>query len=205
MQKPSENEQKYFHEENQRIVSDIKEEIDVESSSYQNWQALAKSVGSDDASIGEKLESLGFSTDTSSVLIFVPLIEVAWSDGKIGYEESYKIVDNARKRGVRATSKAYDLLSELTLKRPSKAFFDGCNAVIRSLLDAMTAEDRLESVNDLASLCVQVAKASRGFFGFGADVSPEEIQAIKEIVSELNIEDASSTASLLAQYQRLQK
>jgi len=68
-----------------------------------------------DLEVGRRLIELGFNTDTARILFFIPLIEVAWADGKIGYEESYRIVDVVRHRGIRATSAAYDFLSQLTI------------------------------------------------------------------------------------------
>jgi tellurite resistance protein len=195
--KPSEEEEKYARAEDQRRIAQMRGEIQTDQATRDMWLAVAKAVGSENVDVGRRMAGLGFDADTARILFFVPLVEVAWADGKIGYEESYRLVDVVRKKGVRATSAAYDFLSKITLNRPSEAFFEGCHAVIKDLLSQMPASQRDQEVNTLADLCVQVAKASRGFFGFGAEVSPEERTVIQEIVSELGLDQSASAKHLL--------
>jgi hypothetical protein len=195
--KPSEEEEKFIRLEEERLLKGMKHGTEVEASIRLRWTEIAKGVGSEDPSIGQRLEKLGFNADSVRILFYIPLIEVAWSDGKIGYEESYKIVDVVRKRGVRATSEAFDFLSHLTLQRPDAAFFHGCNEVIRELLGKMQAGEREQSIQTLSDLCVQVARASRGFFGLGSDVSREEREVIQEIVTELGLDQSPQTQKII--------
>lgn len=189
--KPSEEEDKYFHAENQRHLDNLRGTM-----TDSEGLALAQVVGSSDPELGRQLRALGFNAETASTLFFVPLVEVAWADGKIGYEESYKIVDALRARGIRATSEAYEFLNGLTLRRPSHGFFEGCNQIIRTLLAQMGAEARDAQVSNLSDLVVKVARASRGFFGFGAEVTKDELKAVEEIISELGLENSSHAEQL---------
>lgn len=184
--KPSEEEDKYFHAENQRHLDNLRG-----TTTDEEILALAGAVGSSDPEVGKQLRALGFNAATAPTLFFVPLVEVAWADGKIGYEESYKIVDALRSRGIRATSEAYEFLNGLTLRRPASTFFEGCNQVIRTLLGQVGAEAREAQISNLAELVVGVARASRGFFGFGAEVTKDEHKAIEEIIKELGIEHST--------------
>jgi hypothetical protein len=195
--KPSEEEEKYFKTEDQRRIAEMRGEIQADEATKQTWLSIARGVGSEDLAVGRQLSDLGFNAETAKILFFVPLIEVAWADGKIGYEESYKLVDMVRQRGMRATSEAFDFLSKLTLNRPDAAFFDGANQVIRQVLSSMPGTQRDAEINNLADLCVQVATASRGFFGFGAAVSKEERDAIQDIIRDLGLENSSKASELL--------
>lgn len=197
LNKPSEEEEKYFKAEDQRQLAALRGEIQADEATQAQWLEVAKSVGSESVDIGRRLTALGFNVETSRILFFVPLIEVAWADGKIGYEESYKLVDVVRQKGIRATSTAYDFLSKLTLNRPSEAFFEGCHEIIRDLLAQMPATQRDQEINTLADLCTVVAKASKGFFGFGADVSKEERAVVQDIINDLGLDQSSKAAQLL--------
>lgn len=195
--KPSEEEEKYARAEDARHIAEMKGDFQASEAQKAAWLDIAKAVGSDDVAIGKQMAELGYNAETARILFFVPLIEVAWADGKIGYEESYRLVDVVRKKGVRATSGAYDFLSQLTLNRPSEAFFDGSNDVIRQVLAKMPDSQRDQEVSTLADLCLQVARASRGFFGFGADVSPEERDVIHEIVNTLGLDKSERASKIL--------
>ncbi len=196
--KPSEEEEKHFHRENERLLANMRGEVLADKETRERWARIAQAVGSQDLSIGHRLEDLGFDAETAGVLFLCPLVEVAWADGKVGYEEAYKLVDELRRRGMRATSAAYDFLSKLTLQRPSEEFFDGCNLVIQDLLKEMSGEEREEKITTLTQLCEEIASASRGFFGFGPKVSKEERDAIAEIIQELDLEHSPKAAELLS-------
>jgi hypothetical protein len=197
MQKPSEEEEKYFHQEELRQLEDLRGEIHADEDTKKRWAEIAEAVGSKELAIGRALEQLGFNAQTAPVLYFMPLLEVAWADGKLSYEESTKIVEMARMKGIRATSEAFELLSSLSLRRPSDQFFSGTNQVIRALLQALPAEEREGEINSLAQLAILVAKASRGFFGFGKAVTDDERVAIEQMVKELGLQDSSKTHELL--------
>ncbi len=196
--KPSEPEERHFQKENERLLANMRGEVLADKETRERWARIAAAVGSQDLSIGHRLEDLGFTEETAGVLFLCPLVEVAWADGKVGYEEAVKLVDELRKRGMRASGPAYEFLSKLTLERPSQDFFDGCNLVIRELLNQLPEEERQSKATSLAELCAQVAEASRGFFGFGPKVSKEEREAIAEIVQELGLEASPKTAEILS-------
>lgn len=195
--KPSEEEEKYFKAEDERRLTALRGEIQADEETKARWLALAEVVGSSSHAVGRRLEELGFNTDTARVLFFVPLVEIAWADGKIGYEESYKLVDELRKRGIRATTQAYEFLNSITLRRPHASFFEGCTEVLRELFGTLSAEQRDAHIGELTGLADQVARASRGFFGFGAEVSKEERSTIEDIIKGLGIEHSSQAAQLL--------
>lgn len=195
--KPSEEEEKHFHEHNQRLIANMKGEELADRETRERWAQISAAVGTEDLTIGHRLEDLGFTAETVPVLFFCPLVEVAWADGKVGYEESYKIVDELRKKGIRATSAAYEFLSKITLTRPTDQFFDGCNLVIKELLSEMAGDDREKQITSLAELCAEVAGASRGFFGFGPKVSDDERDVIQDIIAALDLETSPKAVEIL--------
>ncbi len=195
--KPSEPEERHFQKENERLLANLRGEVLADKETRERWARIAAAVGSKDLSLGHRLEDLGFTEETAGVLFLCPLVEVAWADGKVGYEEAYQLVEELRKRGMRATGPAYDFLSKITLERPSDEFFDGCNLVIRELLNELPEEEREQKATNLAELCAQIAEASRGFFGFGPKVTKEEREALADIVQELGLDASPTTKEIL--------
>lgn len=194
---PRSEEEKYFHDEDVRKLAELRGEADAEKKEKERWKAIADAVGSKDLQVGKTLDSLGFSPDSARVLFFIPLIEVAWADGKIGYEESYKIIDQARRSGIRATTEAFEFLSSLTLRKPEDRFFEECNGIIRKILAERPAGERESKVVSLTQLVIEVARASRGFFGFGKDITDDEKVAIEDIVADLGLEESPRVKEML--------
>lgn len=179
----SDEEEKYFAEQDRRLRLGIKADIQRSQAQLEQALAVAKVVGSDDPDIGDALTELGFSVETARVLFYVPLLQVAWADGKMGFDESSLILDSARAQGLSATSPAYARLDELTRTRPSEGFFTGAIRVCRELVGKGAGFDSASTLD----LMNKVAGAQGGFLGFGNKVSDEEKAAIDKLVRELNL------------------
>lgn len=179
----SDEEEKYFAEQDRRLRLGIKADIQRSQAQLEQALAVARVVGSEDPDIGDALSDLGFSAETARVLFYVPLLQVAWADGKMGFDESSLILDSARAQGLSATSAAYAKLDELTRSRPADSFFDAAIRVCRELVGKGAGFDAANTLD----LMKKVAGAQGGFLGFGNKVSEEEQAAIDKLVKDLNL------------------
>lgn len=185
--KPSENEEEYFKKEEARLRLGLKKEIVKSEAEISRHLAIAERVGSGSAEIGEALEDLGFSVDDAAVLPLVPLLEIAWADGKMQYQEASLILDTARKRGLSAASAAYTTLKRLTDTRPSDAFFHTCNQIFGELLREKDGPDADITRHSTVELMTRVAEASGGFFGLTNAIDEEERKVMAQLVQELGL------------------
>lgn len=122
------------------------------------------------------------------LLALVPLVKVAWAEGRVTRRERALISAFARRYGVEAGGGAHALLSGWLETQPPEEFFDQSFARLRSLLRALPEEARDETTLDLLSLCTSVAGVSGGGPAFpagGPMVCDEEVVSVKGVAAAL--------------------
>lgn len=127
--------------------------------------------------------ALGFDAETAAVLPLVPLIRVAWADGKMTEAESAKVFEIALKRNVTSAG-AVEFLDLLMAQPPSDVFFERTERVIRHIVSQNPNNLAMEGVLDMAKA---VAQASGGFFGLKNPVSDDEQKLIDELAALLGL------------------
>lgn len=136
----------------------------------------------DDTQLLQQLRSLGIDADTWQVVTLLPLVEVAWADGRVQDAERARIVRLA------AASEAFAGDGRLVLEgwlsyRPSPAYFARGRAVLRALLDR--PEARTLPLGNLYEACIGVAEAAGGLFGVVATIDAKERALLAEMAREL--------------------
>ena len=119
----------------------------------------------------------------------VPLIEVAWADGRITRRERQMIFDSLVEMNIPGSEENLRTLAEWLELRPDDAFFANALRDIRNDLAAAGPEAGPEQKYDIISRCTLIAEASGGEIGFaggGAQICDEEIQTVKQIARILN-------------------
>ena len=137
-----------------------------------------------DEAILQDLQDLGYTPETVMLLHLVPLVQMAWADGRVSERERSLIIEAARARGGEAGSPADQQLAGWLTSRPSERLFDRALRAIRAFLQARPAEERESSERELLSLCTAIASASGGLLGMGA-VSAEERALLARLSNEL--------------------
>lgn len=122
------------------------------------------------------------------LLALVPLVRVAWAEGRVTRRERELITRAARRLGVEEGGAADLLLSGWLKARPGEEFFEGTLAHLRSLLHDMPGDEGEELTLDLLRLCTLVAQVSGGNASFAAGgslICGEEIKSVKRVAAEL--------------------
>jgi uncharacterized tellurite resistance protein B-like protein len=122
--------------------------------------------------------------DTVKILLLMPLVQVAWSDGRVSDAERSKIRELAASRAVGPGTLAYDTLEELLDERPPDRAFDLCWRVIRAMFATWPEEKRQALAVSLPAFATEVAGASGGLWGFRS-ISAEERTALQRITREI--------------------
>lgn len=96
-------EEEYFRKQDRALIEKMRRrsELEVEQ------QEMAASVGITDPQVMLSLAELGYTRETISLLYFVPMIQVAWSDGSISKRERGLILKVAESHGLKADSPAH--------------------------------------------------------------------------------------------------
>ena len=119
----------------------------------------------------------------------VPLIEVAWADGRITRRERQMIFDTLVEMNIPESEENLLTLAEWLELRPDDSFCAEALHDIRNDIAAAGPDVGTEQKYDIISRCTLVAEASGGEIGFaggGARICDEEIQTVKQIARILN-------------------
>jgi hypothetical protein len=131
---------------------------------------------------------MGLDRETVALLHFIPLLEVAWSDGSVSAKERASILEMARARGIIEGSPAYRKLLAWLGNRPDSVLFGRARTVMpvmHDLLAFMTEDKRQVASRDLVAACEEIAAASGGILGLGSRTSAEERAVIERVATEI--------------------
>ena len=132
--------------------------------------------------LAERVELLGFGGAAERVFDLLPLVHVAWADGKIQPGERSTILSLLQVRGIGA-GKAFTVMEALLEKRPSDEYLDESLQVLRELL-----RDRPRDAKTVVGLCILVAEAAGGLFEIFNPISKDEVAAIEKVAKALGDE-----------------
>lgn len=173
-------EDQYFQKREKELLERLQRKADAEAEK----RRLGEAAGVADPAIIADLQALGHTPETMMLLHLVPLVHMAWADGKISPRERELIVQAARMRGVQPDSAADRQLAGWLAERPAPERFERALRAIKAVLHGQSAQDRDASQKDLLSYLTSIASASGGVMGFRA-VSSDERQLLKRITEEL--------------------
>lgn len=130
----------------------------------------------------DELEALGFTPDTISLLPLVPLVQMAWAEGKVTAAERTTLLNLARTRNIEEGSAADKKLNEWLVHRPAEKVFASAGHLIASMLSGPSANHL--SADDVVKYCEIIASASGGMLGIHR-ISAEERALLASIAAEL--------------------
>ncbi len=181
--KRNEEEEEYFQREDIEKKEKIRRERQLKALRQEERENIAQKLNTSEAVAQEAME-LGFDAETARVLPLVPLIQVAWADGKVTTRQFEKVKKKAKRYGVQKDTPAYEFLELLLHEEPTGLFFDRVNQVIRNIVD----EDPGGKVSsNVLSWSKAVAQSSGGFFGLTNPISNNERAVLDEFAELFGI------------------
>lgn len=173
-------EELFFNELDQQLLAKLRDK----ESNHSTAEAIMKVTGITDVALAEELAGIGINPETLTAFRLVPMIAVAWADDRVTEEERFEIAVAAEKSGLKPDHPGMELLKAWLVKRPHeellKAWCDYAKALAASMNGGMRALLKKEVVAQIHN----VAAASGGVFGFGAE-SPSERAVMKRIEDAL--------------------
>jgi uncharacterized tellurite resistance protein B-like protein len=143
--------------------------------------ALAEASGIRDQAVLQKLVELGVRPESVAPLALVPIVEVAWADGKVDEKERQAVLEAADARGIRAGDLQHGLLHSWLSHRPSTKLLQAWQHYVAGLCAQLDEEQRNALRGELLDRARAVAEASGGFLGLGSKVSPSERAVLKRL------------------------
>jgi hypothetical protein len=169
-------EEEYFRKQNAALAQKLKD------------RETLKSQGISDDHLIEELTKAGFGADAARALVFVPLIQMAWADGRVQDEERQLIEKLAGQRGIELESEAMTLIQRWMSSEPRDERFLQAKALLEPMVEEIRRSGGAELGAWISSAAEKVAEATGGLFGFGAKISKEEKELLKEIANRFQSE-----------------
>lgn len=165
-------EEEFFRKENERLAAQLR----LKRMSEESKAAMREISGIRDEGVLDKLVELGIGGETLAAMTLVPLVEVAWADGKMEAKERAAILQGAEAQGIAPGTPAFALLEDWLENRPPPRLLGAWKEYVGALCDEMLPEQRKQFKTEVLGRARAVAEAAGGFLGFGDKVSAEEEQ-----------------------------
>ena len=149
--------------------------------------------------LADRVRELGFEGEAERVFDLLPLVHVAWADGKIQSGERAAILNLLQVRGF-GPGKAFGVMEALLEKRPSDEYLDESLEVLQELL-----QDKPREAKTVVGLCILVAEAAGGLFEIFNPIAKEELAAIEKIARALGDEAFAEYHSRLGKKKKKKK
>lgn len=177
----NEEEELYFRELDAQKREALRKKMAKEAHDLEEQRKIAASTGADVAVV-DRIKGLGFDGDSARIFDLMPLVHVAWADGKIQRGERSKILGLLEARGIEPGSEAFATMESMLEQRPDAAFMRETLSALREVVGSH--EGKTQSIVDL---CIEVAAASGGLLGLGigSKVGDQERDRIGEIAATL--------------------
>lgn len=138
-----------------------------------------------DAQLTAALATLGLDERSYPAVALLPLIEVAWADGRVQRAERRLIRQTVEQYGMPVSGAWLDRWLE---RRPPTTQFLTARQVLLALMQrAGTGSDAPDTLESLLELCHRVAAIAGGLFGIAFTVTAGERACIADIADNLRL------------------
>jgi uncharacterized tellurite resistance protein B-like protein len=154
----------------------------------------------DDSQLLEVLRQLGVG-DHYRVLALLPMLLVAWTDGKIHTVEREEIMKIAKEHNY-VDEQNKDVLEAWLQQEPTPFYYKyGIRALVELARrhQGLGSAMHVEELRDIHGFCIQVGQAAHHFWEGDAKLSLEEDVALDALRRLLNVDDGDSWAEILAE------
>jgi hypothetical protein len=136
--------------------------------------ALSKVSGIRNDAVLQKLVDLNVRPETLASLAVIPLVEVAWADGKIDEAEREAVKKAARDVLPKDASIELQLVDRWLEQKPPENMLTAWTHYIEGLCEELGETEKSALKTELLGQARLVAQASGGFLGLTSKVSPQE-------------------------------
>jgi tellurite resistance protein len=185
-------EESYFQKKERELIERQREKVAIENARAK----LAEKTGVTNEEILEALEELGYDHETVRLLHLMPVIYIAWADGKMRDKERRGILEVARLAGISEGSKADERLGNLIESAPSDEVWEASFLAIQAVLRAGDKEKVEHMRKNVLSYCESIASLSKGLFGLELLGTGAERAALERVTRELGVESSKAAKDL---------
>ena len=170
-------EDKFFLERDMELLQAIREE----TAAKQRMKALSDTSGITDGDLLGHLEEIGVSHESVAALSLMPLIAVAWADGKIDINERKAVLAAAEQSGISQDHACHQLLKSWLKNKPGDKLLTIWKEYVATLSGKLDEASRAALKEGLMGRARAVAEAAGGILGLGNKISKSEAAVLAEL------------------------
>jgi len=171
----------FFHKRDQELLAQLGER----EAKSQRKNRLAQATGIQDQAFLDRLDDLKICPETLDALLLVPLVEIAWADGKMHTRQREAVVAAAEHAGLQNKYEAYRLLQSWLDAKPPSQLLVCWRQYVCFLCRRMRPEEMQALRDDTMDRALFVAEAAGGLLGFHR-VGRQERAKLDELSSMLS-------------------
>jgi tellurite resistance protein len=169
-------EESFFEKKNRELLENLKNEVQ----SGERKAALSQASGITNETVLEHLVSLEIGPEAVAALSMVPLLAVAWADGRMEKQEREAVLKAANVQGLCRIEAVANLLEHWLTQQPDASLLEGWKEYVAALCQHLDNPARESLKKEVLGQARKVAESAGGFLGIGS-VSSEEKAVLKEL------------------------
>ena len=163
-------EEAFFHKQDANLLEKLRQQRLSEVTK----EDIAAATGIDDEALLERLVSMEINLQTLTALSVIPLVEVAWADGRMEKNERDAVLQAADEAGIPKDGPGYKLLNNWLANKPDMKLLACWKDYIAALADTMNADCYAQVRDNLMERARNVATSAGGILGIGSISGPEQ-------------------------------
>ncbi|MGI8981399.1 MAG: hypothetical protein ACR2FY_19405 [Pirellulaceae bacterium] len=173
----------YFDQQDRELIDKMRQKM----AAQERETELSAATGITDRMILSDFGKTGADIGALAALGLIPLVEVAWADGRISPGESTAALTAAAGMGVTEGSQAYALLEKWLKTRPSPGAVAAWKEYVKALATTWGRERTREIRRSIIGRAAGVAQSAGGILGLGSKVSAKEQAVLDELDSAFGV------------------
>jgi hypothetical protein len=173
----------YFDQQDRELIAKMRQKLAAQEREVE----LAAATGITDKMILSDLGKSDADIGAIAALGLIPLVEVAWADGRISPGESTAALKAAASMGVPEGSQAYALLEKWLANRPSHGAVAAWKEYVKALAKSWGRDRTRHIQKAIIGRATSVAQSAGGILGLGAKVSAKEQAVLDELDSAFGV------------------
>ena len=170
-------EDSFFAKHNEKLLAKMRDKQRKQAAR----DGLAEISGVSDGDVLDQLVALDIEPATWTAMSLIPLLEVAWADGKMHEKERRAVLAAAEANGVFVDSPSHALLVSWLERRPDARLFQAWGEYIVHLCSKLGEREKQRLKSEIVGRARAVAESTGGILGLGNKVSAQEAAILSEL------------------------
>lgn len=173
----------FFEDRDQELLDFLA--FETKTKEEEERAVLQTKAGISDSQVLEVLERVGITSSSINAFMLLPLVRLAWADGKIQEGEFESLLKAANDEGITYGTPAYRLLSRWLEERPSDKVIEAWQVYARALARELDATSLMAFQQATLGRARRLAEMSGGILGLGDKISENERLVLMDLANAL--------------------